>query len=57
MFREFLAKRKKQDYFWIAGLLVLLLLSMTVLRSYYTSAGYTAPKIEYLDQKKSIQCP
>jgi hypothetical protein len=52
MFRDFLAKRKKQDYFWIAGLLVLLLLSMTVLRSYYTSAGYTAPKIEYLDQKK-----
>ena len=52
MFRDFLAKRKKQDYFWIAGLLVLLLLSMTVLRSYYTSEGYTAPKIEYLDQKK-----
>ena len=52
MFREFLAKRKKQDYVWIAGLVVLMLLSMTGFRSYFTSKEYTQPRIEYLDQKK-----
>ncbi|MBR4446576.1 MAG: hypothetical protein IKS37_11850 [Solobacterium sp.] len=52
MFQKFLARLEKKDMIMIVCLIVFALLSLTVLRNYFTSEGYTAPRIAYLDEKK-----